>query len=179
MGMIVQRPAHAAESSNADATLRTTRPACVQFSVLYRVLQTINASYGLAVAWMYIAAFVASLSMLFVFPQITLLAFFLGLASLGLTIGLGAVIDGITRRMARRTLTKGRCPRCSQAGGLLPIHADDSVCDHCGSEFKIDGTEITSRERSHFIDELESDRDSVPLMSPHAPRAEPRLWHGT
>jgi ribosomal protein L37AE/L43A len=143
--------------------------------VLYRIIQAINSSYGLAVAWAYIAAFVASLALLFIFPQVTLLLFFLGLASLGLTIGLGAAIDAFTRSLARRSVDRGSCPRCNNAANFRPHRDETWICDDCGSEFKGDGEEVSARERSHFVEHV-PDGDLTPIFDKDS-HAE--AWRGT
>lgn len=120
--------------------------------MIYRLAHAVNASYGLAVAWAYIGAFLLALGLLFIFPQVTLLLFFLALGSLGLTIGLGAAIDWLTRILARRGLARGRCPRCGDviAGG--PVAAEWR-CPLCSSHFAIDGAEIDLKEQQHFVEQ--------------------------
>jgi hypothetical protein len=126
--------------------------------VLYRIAAAVNATYGLAVAWTYIAAFVLALGMIFIFPPGTLLVFFIGLASLGLAVALGKVIDAITRSMARRSMASGRCPRCRDVLALIS-HGDESpaICALCGSAFTSDGGETIASEQPHFVNQPEDD----------------------
>ena len=127
------------------------------------MISAVNAVYGLAVAWVYIAAFVLALGMVFIFPPGTLLVFFIGLASLGLAVALGKLIDAITRGMARRSMASGRCPRCRD----LLTHAGERgderpvVCALCGSAFLDDGGETIASEQSHFIDKPDDDEPDV------------------
>lgn len=122
------------------------------FGMLYRLAQAVNASYGLAVAWGYLGMFAIACMLLFVFPQVTLLLLFLGLASLALTIAGGWLVDVITRAIARHSLKADVCPRCANASGR---HIDSDrpwICEHCHSEFKVGGGEITERERKRFVE---------------------------
>ena len=132
--------------------------------MLYRLAQALNASYGLAVAWGYIGMFAVACMLLFVFPQITLLLLFLGLASLGLTITCGWLIDSITRAIARRALHADRCPRCSTPSAEHIRNDEAWICDHCGSEFKIGGGEMNERERARYI---ETPSDDLPHAMHH------------
>ncbi len=118
--------------------------------MLYRILHAINSSYALAVAWLYIGAFVVALSLLFIFPQVTLLLFFVGLASLGFVILIGWTIDGVARGMARQALHAGRCPRCGQSSQTHK-HPDAWTCEHCHAEFQPDGSEIDARDRERWV----------------------------
>ena len=140
----------------------------LQLLVLYRFVSAVNAVYGLAVAWVYIAAFLAALGMVFIFPPGTLLVFFIGLASLGLAVAMGYVIDALTRWMARRALARSRCPRCGDSLQAPRFNAADDfqtcVCSLCSSNFAGDGSETTARERPHFI---EQPRDDGPAAGVH------------
>jgi hypothetical protein len=119
--------------------------------VLYRFVHAVNASYALAVAWIYIGAFALALSLLFIFPQVTLLMFFVGLATLGLAVMLSWAIDIATRGLARRALSSGRCPRCS-SGGQSPKQADRAwTCEHCRAEFTVECGQIDARDRERII----------------------------
>lgn len=120
--------------------------------MLYRIAQAVNSSYGLAVAWAYIFMFAFALCLLFVFPQITLLLFFFGLASLGVTITLGWGIDAIARALARHALRMGRCPRCDTSSER-PIEPGQSwLCPNCHSEFQVGGGELDERERARYVE---------------------------
>jgi ribosomal protein L37AE/L43A len=125
--------------------------------MLYRLAHAVNASYGLAVAWAYILTFVLAFCLLFIFPQITLLLFFLGLASLGLTITLGWAIDATTRALARRSLHMGRCPRCGSASERRLEPGQVWLCENCHSEFQAGGGEIDERERGHYVETAPDD----------------------
>lgn len=119
--------------------------------MLYRIAQAVNSSYGLAVAWTYIGAFLLAFCMLFIFPQVTLLLLFLGLASLALTISLGWAIDATTRALARRSLRRDTCPRCG-SNSLAHIALDHEwTCEHCHSQFQIGGREIDEQEQARFV----------------------------
>ena len=120
--------------------------------VLYRLAHAVNASYGLVIAWGYILLFALALSLLFVFPQMSLLLFFLGLASLAVTITLGWLIDGITRAMARRALSAGRCPRCRETLPAMLEPDEACLCGSCHSQFQAGGAELDERERARYVD---------------------------
>lgn len=119
--------------------------------MLYRIAHAINAWYALAVAWVYIGAFALALGLLFVFPQVTLLMFFLGLASLGFAVMLGWIIDSVARGMARRAVNAGRCPRCSRGGQSAKEPDTSWTCEHCAAEFALDGAEIDPRDRERWV----------------------------
>ncbi len=120
--------------------------------MLYRIAQAVNASYGLTVAWGYIGMFTIACMLLFVFPQITLLLLFLGLASLALTITGGWLVDAATRALARNALHANRCPRCGTPSRDLIETGAAWLCDQCGSEFKVGGGEVSRRERARFVE---------------------------
>jgi ribosomal protein L37AE/L43A len=121
--------------------------------MLYRVAHAVNASYAVTIAGLYIAAFVVAFSLLFIFPQVTLLLLFLGLASLGLTITLGWAIDAATRRVAKRAIDAGRCPRCGRASVSGVEASEPWTCSHCHSQFHRGGVEVDERERAHWVED--------------------------
>jgi len=121
--------------------------------MLYRVAHAVNASYAFTIAWLYIAAFLLAFSLLFIFPQVTLLLLFLGLASLGLTITFGWAIDAATRHVARRAIGAGRCPRCGRASASGAEATETWTCSHCQSQFHSGGAEVDQRERAHWVED--------------------------
>jgi hypothetical protein len=144
--------------------------------MLYRMVHAVNASYSLAVAWMYIAGFAAALGLLFIFPQVTLLLFFLGLASLALTISLGWGIDFWARRLALQALHHGRCPRCHRGSQQRIEHEQPWTCEHCHSEFRASGDEVDQVDRARYHDEAELDDDDERLLQPIFTDDDEQAW---
>jgi len=137
--------------------------------LLYRIVQSINANYGLIVAWGYIAIFLMALSLLFIFPQLTLLLFFLALASLSLTITLGWVIDAMARGLARRGLAAGRCPRCATALEKPLQPGEGYLCPECHSEFRVGGAERSSAERARYVESATPANEDFAASGPLEP----------
>lgn len=144
--------------------------------MLYRVVHAVNASYALTVAWLYIACFAMALLLLFVFPQVTLLLFFLGLASLGITVLMGWALNAITCSLARQALSQGRCPRCLKGSQRRIEHDQPFVCDYCGAEFLIGGGEVDQVDRRRFHDEQELRDDQPKLLEPIFTEEDERAW---
>src|SRR5262245_46169500 len=119
--------------------------------MLYRIAHALNTWYALAVAWTYIGAFALGLSLLFVFPQVTLLLLFCRLASLGFAVMIGWMIDGLASGLAKRALAAGRCPHCGAVAPVDGVQAAGWTCEHCATEFAADGRQIDPRERERWV----------------------------
>lgn len=111
--------------------------------MLYRILRFVNEWYAVVVLWVFIGAFALALSFMFVFPQVTLGLFFVGLLTLGVAVVASGILQSILRLLARRTLSAGRCPRCGSRG-LEPIsHGQAAVqCPNCQAMFTPSGGEV-------------------------------------
>jgi len=106
--------------------------------VLYRVLHAANEWYGLAVFWLFVTAFIAALTMIFIFPFASLLLVFLGVFALLGAVMIGKVLGAAERGAARSSLRRHACPQC---GSSLPP-ADDAGgqrCETCGGAFCASG----------------------------------------
>jgi hypothetical protein len=119
--------------------------------MLYRLAHAFNVWYPLTVAWVYIGAFALGLCLLFIFPQVTLLLLFCGLATLGFAVMLGWMIDGLARGLARHALVAGRCPRCAASGHFRSDPQSPWICAACGIEFAPDGAQVDPRDRQRWV----------------------------
>ena len=107
--------------------------------IAYRLLRVIRDYFPFAVFWVYIAAFFVAFPMIFIFPQITMLLFGLGLASLPFSIIGWKCITGVTDGIARRRLEDGSCPRCSAE----VLGTDEGwECGRCRDEYDGSGAPI-------------------------------------
>jgi len=110
--------------------------------MLYRILRTLHAWYPLGVLWIYVLAFLVALGMMFVFPQITLLLFFLGLGGLGLAVIGARALGSLEHAMAKRIVGRGTCPRCGRSGQHRADGHSDWSCESCGAIFGPRGEEL-------------------------------------
>jgi hypothetical protein len=126
--------------------------------VFYRILRFVNKWYAIVVLWIFLAAFVLGVSFMFVFPQITLGLFFLGLATLGVAVVASGFLQSVQRMLARRRLSAGICPRCGSRIQLI-THAEATVqCPDCRSMFTVTGMEIEKRPDMPVHDASDDDR---------------------
>jgi DNA-directed RNA polymerase subunit RPC12/RpoP len=111
--------------------------------MLYRVVHFVNTWYGMAVVWAYVLAFLVGFSFLFIFPQITLLLLFLGLASLAVVLLGAKALTALEGSLRRRMLAAGVCPECQHK--LQPATMDQAImrCVSCGAEFSGTGARPT------------------------------------
>lgn len=114
----------------------------------YRILSAIDQSYGVALFWVYIAAFALAFMMVFVFPPGAIALLFLSLFSLLILIPLSRGLHAIVRLIGRRHLRHGRCPTCGQQVG--PMNTDEArneawSCHDCGARFMGSGEWIDPR----------------------------------
>lgn len=127
--------------------------------VLYRIVHFINAWFAIAMLWVFIAALLLALSMMFILPPITILLLFLGLIGLGLAVVVARLLRFAQHALARYALAGGVCPRCAAGGQqrFTPQEAPSDPaapwrCEACGSEFLLSGAEAESsdnRARRH------------------------------
>lgn len=110
--------------------------------MFYRILRFINAWYALTALWMFLAAFVVALSFMFLFPQVTLGLFFVGLGALGVTVVTSGFLQSVQRRLARRKLGTGMCPRCSASVVSASLPDAALQCLVCGTLYTANGSEI-------------------------------------
>ena len=110
--------------------------------MLYRFLRFINQWYAIAVLWVFIAAFLMALGFMFIFPQVTLGLFFIGLGALGVAVVTSGVFHALQRALARRQIATGRCPRCRATLASIP-HPQASVqCLSCKLLYTLTGSEV-------------------------------------
>lgn len=126
--------------------------------MLYRIFHWINRWYALSLLWLFIGTFALAAAMMFIFPQITLLLLFLGLAGLGLAVVGSRILHAIEHRLARRSLHMGICPRCGGAGqASASSENDDWRCEYCGCAYAPSGAELTPE----VLDQQESSASSM------------------
>jgi hypothetical protein len=109
---------------------------------LYRIIRVINRAYALTVLWLYIAAFLVAVALMFVHPAGTIILVWAGLVGILLVLLVGKLLAVLQRAAARRALGAGRCPSCGSSLERAPADAAASMaCDACGCVFLANGTE--------------------------------------
>ncbi|MDY7107204.1 MAG: hypothetical protein SYC29_01070 [Planctomycetota bacterium] len=110
----------------------------------YRVIRAINRAYALTVLWLYIAAFLVAVALMFMYPIGTITLVWAGLVGLVVALLVGRLLAIVQRALARRSLTASRCPSCG--AGLDDVSAEASsprTCGACGCIFLPNGAEQT------------------------------------
>lgn len=108
---------------------------------LYRILRSIHRGYPLTVFWLYVGLFALAFPLIFVFPQLTLGLFGLGLAGLVGVILVAKLLDGLLHLTARRKLNAGACPDCGARREEVRDAGAAWQCEHCGTVFLPNGAE--------------------------------------
>jgi hypothetical protein len=110
----------------------------------YRIIRAVNRAYSLAVLWLYIAAFIVAVVLMFMYPIGTIALVWAGLVGIVLVLLAGKSLAVLQRAVARRALARGRCPGCAATlEGESPSDSDLRRCDACGSVFLSTGAEET------------------------------------
>jgi len=115
----------------------------------YRIVRAVNRVYSLAVLWLYIAAFVVAVALMFMYPIGTIALVWAGLVGIVLVLVAGKLLALLQRAVARRALARGRCPNCTAAlDGEAPTDPELRRCDACGSVFLPTGAEESEPSRA-------------------------------
>jgi hypothetical protein len=112
--------------------------------LLYQVLHAVDRSYTLAVFWVYVAAFLLTFTLIFIFPPAAIVMVFVALLGLGIAVAGGKLIGLSARLTARSFLQRGRCPRCDEPiESAAAGHGVVSTrrCHGCGACFLPSGAE--------------------------------------
>ena len=83
---------------------------------VYRVIRAVNRGYPLAVLWLYVAAFLLAVVLMFMHPLGTIVLVWIGLLGLVLALLVAKLLAVVQRMVARNILAAGACPGC---GGHL------------------------------------------------------------
>ena len=108
---------------------------------VFRIIRAISHSFGLGVFFLYVALFLGTFSLIFIFPPGALVMVFLGLAGLLAAAIVGWSLRTMEHLFARSLLKQGVCPGC--ANRHLPDRLDDTdwQCEQCGAVFMNSGAE--------------------------------------
>ena len=126
--------------------------------MFYRILRFVNEWFAIVVLWLFIGAFLLALSFVFLFPQVTLALFFLGLAALGVAVVASGFLRWMQRRLARRTMSAGVCPRCRASLRETAEPGFMVQCTGCATLYAQDGTEIEQAAVGTMENSLDRDR---------------------
>lgn len=106
------------------------------------MLHAVNEWYGLTVFWLFVAAFIAALAMIFIFPFASLLLVFLGVFALLGAVLVAKLLGAAERGAARSALHRSACPRCG-APVVARNPAGTAACARCGEAFLASGALAT------------------------------------
>jgi len=108
---------------------------------VYRVIRAVNRGYPLAVLWLYVAAFLLAVVLMFMHPLGTIVLVWIGLLGLVFALLVAKLLAVVQRIVARNILAAGACPGCG--GHLSGADAEAKVrrCEACGSMFLVTGAE--------------------------------------
>lgn len=127
-------------------------------AVFYRLLRFINEWYAIAVLWIFIAAFLMALGFMFIFPQVTLAMFFIGLCTLGVAAVASGVLQSTMRLAARRQLGRGICPGCGAAVNAISHPQATLQCSNCRTLFTATGSVVEQAPSTETPNALDEDR---------------------
>jgi hypothetical protein len=114
--------------------------------VIYQILRAINEWYALMVLWVYVAALLFALSLIFVFPPAVILLVFIGLGGMGVAVLVAKALRGGQHLAARHALSRGVCPRCRVADQRFVDRTATWRCECCGAAFEPTGRQIVVAE---------------------------------
>lgn len=110
----------------------------------YRIIRAVNGVYSLAVLWLYIAAFIVAVLLMFMYPLGTIALVWAGLVGIVLVLLAGKLLAVLQRSVARKALARGRCPNCAATlDREVPADSDLRRCEACGGLFLPTGAEET------------------------------------
>jgi ribosomal protein L37AE/L43A len=107
----------------------------------YKITRTVNRAYPLVIFWLYVAAFLAALPLMFIFPPGTLMLLWMSLLGLIFFVALGKLLRVVQRSLARRALSDRTCPRCGERFSDPRDQSHDWRCESCGATFEPSGAE--------------------------------------
>jgi hypothetical protein len=106
----------------------------------YRIIRAVNRAYALTVLWLYIAAFLVAVALMFMYPIGTITLVWVGLVGIVVVVLGGKLLALAQRAVARRALGAGRCPNCGSSFEGVSREAS-RACEACGCAFLPNGTE--------------------------------------
>ena len=109
--------------------------------LVYRAIRWVRESFPIIMLFVYLGMAVFSLPFVFMMPQLTLVLFAFGLASLPFSLLTSKLLGWSQRLVARAILRRGFCPAC---GKRMQSHRDPArvwSCEFCDARFRPDGVE--------------------------------------
>ncbi len=107
---------------------------------VFRILNAIRRGYALGVFWIYVAMFVMTLPLIFIFPPGALVMIFLGLLGLAVAVLVGGSLKLMVEGLARALISRGVCPGCADRRVPLQDRSTWS-CAQCGAVYLPSGAE--------------------------------------
>jgi len=112
----------------------------------YRIFRRLHEGFQVSALMLYVIAFAAAFTCLFVFPPVTILLFWLGLFSLPLAFFLSRGLGRARHAVAAAVLRRGHCPLCGERVELARAESRRWSCVGCGAIFAEGGVEQQGRE---------------------------------
>lgn len=134
--------------------------------MLYRFARAFNELYGVTVFALFVAAFLVAFAFTLVYPIVPIVLLFVSIFAVVFFTGLNRLLRSVERTLARRGLSRGRCPAC--AASLAPVDLPGGAgldCSGCARIFRPSG-ELWLGDPDAPVETAPAGVQAVPLREP-------------